>query len=60
MKSFLLSESNIIGILKVAYVEGLLQGHKNERAEKIEKPVEIFAQEYAEKELARLKNFLTP
>jgi hypothetical protein len=46
--------------LKVAYVEGLLQGHKNERAEKIEKPVETFAQEYAEKELARLKTFLTP
>jgi hypothetical protein len=50
-----LTEKNIYSILRVAYAEGMLQGHKNERSESITKTVEEFTHEYATKELKRLK-----
>lgn len=53
-----LSEKNIYSILRVAYAEGMLQGHKNERSESITKTVEEFTHEYATQELKRIKNII--
>ena len=54
-----LTESNLFNIIRVAFAEGMLQGHKNEKAEVINKPAEEFANEYAEKDIKRIKKLLT-
>ena len=49
MKIIPLSENNIHNLIVTVYLEGLLQGHTNERNQPITQPAEAFAEACYEK-----------